>query len=671
MFSAFSTHCGRLLLRGGTLRKGFRRFLPERGFALLPALGAITALSIAGTSIAYYATANSRSAYRSKSDSTAYGLAEAGINDALSVLTAAQDPRLQAALPPKTEYLDGGSVSYSGTINASYVWTLTSTGHTRDGIRDDTRTIKRAVTVRGLAPGADIGSWNRFYHDSTTQCLKIDHVNVTMPIASRGGICMTNGASITGTGTTVDVGTNLTIEGPDTASGPRNPTAATGWTNPTNAFSTNNVYATTSISAGANSGNLDVTGLGFSIPSTAIIRGVQVYVERKTSASSTNRDLTVQLLKAGVTSGSNKANTGSLWGTGDSTVTYGDVDDLWSTTWTAAQVNAPNFGVRFAAHNNAASAATASVDAITVTVTYSADVTQGLGTSSVNVARASIGSTCKYNAQTTHTSPCSSVDRVYAATSDNTPQDLEKPQPDLAYWYDNAKPGPKHGCTTGSFPNGFDNDTTYNDSMSQNGEITPANTNYTCQYWENGSLIGEISWNYSTHVLTIKGTIFVDGNFRFDDDGQIVHYQGRGIIYAAGDIEYDEIVCAGGSGTTNCIDNGMNNWSPATNMMVLLSGGNSEYDQGGSTCSSGPNCVNGHYRAGFQGVVYAKGDCLIHENFQLSGPVVCNTVSLPYETDGWPTIYTWPTLGSLVDGQKYTDTANADFFELDVGDQTG
>jgi hypothetical protein len=668
--NVFSNYCGRIRPSARGLRRRLRALVPERGFALLPALGAITALSIAGTSIAYYSTANSRSAYRSKADSSAYGLAEAGINDALSILTAAQDPRQQSALPPKTETLDNGTVSYSGVIDANYVWTITSTGHARDGIRDDTRTITRLVAVKGLAPGSDIGSWNRFYHDSTSVCLTIDTVTIPMPIASRGGMCLINGGSVQGAGTTVDVGTNLTVTGPNASSGPRSPTIASGWTSSTNAFSSNNSYATNVIAAGATGANLNVTGLGFTIPSTAIIRGVSISIEHKSSTASSLRDATVNLLKAGAASGSNKANTGSYWGTSDSTASYGSSSDLWGTTWTAAQINASDFGVRLAARNYAGASATASADQITVTVTYSADVNVGLGTSSVNITQASIGGTCKYNAAATH-NPCTSADRVYANTINNTPEDLVKPQPDLAFWYENAKPGPAHNCTTGSFPGGFDNDTVYNNSRPSPPEVTPTNVNYTCQVWENGALVGELSWNYTTHVLNIKGTIFVDGDFRFDDDGQIVHYQGRGIIYAAGDIEYDEIVCAGGSGTTNCITAGMASWSPATNMMVLLSGGNSEYDQGGSTCTPGPTCPGGHPMAGFQGVVYAAGDCLIHENFNLSGPVVCNTMSLPYEADGWPSYYTWPSLGSLVDGQKYADTATANFFELDVGDQTG
>ena len=74
------------------------------------------------------------------------------------------------------------------------------------------------------------------------------------------------------------------------------------------------------------------------------------------------------------------------------------------------------------------------------------------------------------------------------------------------------------------------------------------NASYTCQVKENGVLVGEISWSNVTHVLKVQGTIYIDGDIRFDDNGQIVHYQGRAIIYSSDDVEFDERVCAGGTG---------------------------------------------------------------------------------------------------------------------------
>src|SRR4029077_5897444 len=122
------------------------------------------------------------------------------------------------------------------------------------------------------------------------------------------------------------------------------------------------------------------------------------------------QDGTVQLLKAGVATGTNKASA-TAWGTTLSTVNYGTTSDLWGTTWTAAQVNASNFGLRFAARNVGAASATASLDYVSVTVPYTDD-TNGIGTAGTPISTANVGGTCTYNGGAAHT-PCTSVDHVY------------------------------------------------------------------------------------------------------------------------------------------------------------------------------------------------------------------------------------------------------------------
>jgi hypothetical protein len=179
-----------------------------------------------------------------------------------------------------------------------------------------------------------------------------------------------------------------------------------------------------------------------------------------------------------------------------------------------------------------------------------------------------------------------------------------------------------------------------------------------------------LKWDGS-HRLDIYGTIFVDGNFRFDEDGEIIHYFGRATIMSSRDDEIDALVCAGGTGNTyatSCVAN-MSNWNPSQNMMVLMSQMNNEYDQGGTTCSgSAPSCYNGHLPAGFQGILYSTADCLIHQNFQDSGPVICNTITLPYEGYN-PTYWPFPSVGNLTSGMSYSDTATATEFTINVSAQ--
>lgn len=687
-----------------------RRLRAERGFALIMALGLLTIMTIVGTTATYYATTNLTGATTHKARTSAYDLAEAGVNAALAKLAAQLDPDpnswaygtvlpgavspTNTALFPSTpataivvQYPDlHGSVSYYGTLDKAkdpYVWTITSTGKVKNGQAYQERTLRRRVNVNGTGNGNG-NSWSRFYQDSTASCLTIDTDTVVTNFATRGPLCLVNGAAITGANTTLDVGGTVTISGPDTSAGPRSPTAGSGWTNPTYVTASDTNYATYSVSANSNSAAQNATGFGFSIPTTAIVRGISVTVVRKANTSNLLWDNNVYMLKASAQVGSSKSGC-CYWGTTDYTTTYGSSSDLWGTTWTAADINNSGFGARFIAHNdNCCGSNTANLNYISITVTYSND-TNGIGTSGTPIKSANIGGTCTYNAQAAHT-PCTATDHVNATTIATLPlasnPALKMPAVDFTYWWKNAKPGPKTPCDTATktgTPPTFDNDagatSAPNRSVGGFAEMTPTNASYTCKVTVNGALVGEMSWNYTTHVMTIYGTIFIDGDFRFDDDGQVIHYQGRATIYSGGNDEIDEVVCAGGSGTTwatSCLTN-MASWDPSTNLMVLMSEVNNEYDQGNSSTCSGspPNCYDGIVPAGFQGVLYSTGDCLIHQRFQDSGPVICNTITMPNEGGINPTYFTFPYLGNLTDGQSYGAVATSSNFKLTPVTQTG
>ena len=506
------------------------------------------------------------------------------------------------------------------------------------------------------------------YHDNTSTCMTLTDVTLPMPVASRGDLCLVGSAKITGAQTTVEVGDDVRM----TTAGfqvDRSAGGAVGWTNSGYVVSSNNQRASSTIAANAQSPNLDATGFGFTVPTGSTINGIRATVERSASAEDTLDDHDVLLLKAGAPVGSDKAVGGDHYDTSDETVSYGGSTDVWGSTWTAEEVNASNFGLRFKVDSDSGSSRTANVDHISIRIYYTPPPDTSIGTGAQSVLQANVGGDCTYGSQPAHT-PCTTVDKVYATTITTSPQGLSKPQIDMAYWYTNAKPGPKQNCNNagGSFPGGFDNDSTYNVSVGGAAEVTPVSSSYTCIVTDaQGNRVGEISWNHTTHVLTIFGTIFVDGDFRFDDNGQVVHYQGRGIIYAAGDIEFDELVCAGGTGTTSCVTQagGMSTWDPSQNMMTVLAGDDSEFDQG-STADQNPATPSG-----LQGIIYARDDCTVHENFHLSGPIICDVVGMPSANNGWPTYYTWPPLGALVEGQAYGSPNNAADYLVTVGDQFG
>ena len=655
------------------------RLRSERALALPMTVLVMATTGAMVVTVVQYSSSSGRTAQVAKARVSAQSLAEAGIAHAFSILNQALDPKTVSTLPtsaaPTVLNLEGGTAKYWGSYNSTtFVWTITSIGSMPNptGGGALTRRITRAAQIHGLNSGATVGAWNRMFHDDTTNCLVVEDVTIPTPIASRGDLCLVGSGKITGAASTVEVGDDVRMT---RNSWSVNRSAGTGvgsgWATPANVVSSNGSKATDSIPLNSQSTNLDATSFGFSIPATATIVGIYAEIERTASGSNVD-DEDVFLLKAGVASGNDKADTGDYSTWGDEIEDYGGSTDLWGTTWTPAQINASNFGLRLRVDNDdTGNARTASIDHMRITVYYQPVPTTSIGEPATNILQAHIAGDCTFDTQVAHT-PCTAVDKVYATTITTTPAGLSKPQIDMTFWYTNAKPGPNQPCTTTvGTPPVWDNDSSYNLSLPVSdawSEVTPTNRSYTCQVHDaQNNRLGELSWNHTTHVLTIFGTIFLDGDFRFDDNGQIVHYQGRGIIYAARDIEFDELVCAGGTGTASCVTQagGMANWDPSQNMMTVLAGDDSEFDQGapGDQPQTTPS--------GLQGIIYARDDCLVHENFHLSGPIICDDIQLDPSSNGWPTYYTWPPLGSLTEGQAYGSPNGAADYVVTAGDQLG
>jgi hypothetical protein len=198
---------------------------------------------------------------------------------------------------------------------------------------------------------------------------------------------------------------------------------------------------------------------------------------------------------------------------------------------------------------------------------------------------------------------CTTADRVYATSLTQITSQLTKPSADFAGWYANAKPGPSHACTTGSMPGGFDNDTTFNQSRSA-FDLTPG-SNYDCQYWENGSLVGRLTWNSATHDLTVLGTILFDGPLQIGTGT----YSGRGTIYATGQITSSngDQLC----GVAACDST----WDPDTDILVPVSGE--------QTLQYGIDFANNTV---FQGALYAINDYNAKNNVQNFGPVIARQI---------------------------------------------
>lgn len=99
---------------------------------------------------------------------------------------------------------------------------------------------------------------------------------------------------------------------------------------------------------------LTATDCGFSIPLTATICGITVELEKSAGnigVFTSVTDHNLQLLKGGTAVGNNLAADGD-WPGGDQYYSYGGSSELWGTTWTPAEINDDDFGLRFSASIN-------------------------------------------------------------------------------------------------------------------------------------------------------------------------------------------------------------------------------------------------------------------------------------------------------------------------------
>jgi Tfp pilus assembly protein PilX len=190
-------------------------------------------------------------------------------------------------------------------------------------------------------------------------------------------------------------------------------------------------------------------------------------------------------------------------------------------------------------------------------------------------------------------------------------------------WYTFAAPGPLNPCpagSTGGYPT-FDTDGVWNDTFQSTPfNLTPA-TSYTCKVPGQG----ELSWNASTRVLTVAGTIFFDGSVTATTSGnQPITYTGWGsggactqngdcqsVIYASGDVTITgEKLCAVvNSAGTDC---DWSNWDPNKKILIFAANG----PNGASVTQS---------QTEFQGGLYATNTVSSGQGAITEGPLVSGT----------------------------------------------
>jgi hypothetical protein len=237
---------------------------------------------------------------------------------------------------------------------------------------------------------------------------------------------------------------------------------------------------------------------------------------------------------------------------------------------------------------------------------------------------------CGLNGGPLH-NPCGSADMAYANTIDSQTTGLTKPPVDLAAWYQNAKPGPMHGCTSVSFPGGFDNDSTLNRSLTTAVDPTPS-TAYDCQVADaQGALVGRIAWSPNTKALTVHGTIFFDGDIEFANSTE-AYYTGRATIYASGKITMNQSTKLCGVASCDAA------WAPLQNLLAFVAGS--------STDVTGFRIRNSGL---FQGAVYAVNDYSEENSATVWGPIIARPVYLQNSASNH-----YVPLGTLLPGMPAT-----------------
>jgi hypothetical protein len=482
-----------------TIGRILERLRGEHGFALPLALAATVVLGISVTATITYTSANSRAATVSKSRNQAYHLAEAGINNAMNVINATSYPMLPTLLPATTATYDGGSVTWSGTLDESdpnvscpghlACWNVTSTGTARN------------------PTGA--GSLNR----TLTIKVPLDPVYVQHLVN--------------------DVYDYVFVYGTGDPSG----------------CDFNNSNNTTFDSPLYIQGNLCVSN------STAITNELHV------------------------------------WGT-------------------AAINNPASIGQKNGSN-----------------ITY-------------DTAGVHIKNGCATSSSGPFTLACDGTQRVWANPFDNSPRTLTAPNVTSSAqgWYKTASPGPYFPCKTSSgspsntsnWATAFDGDQgTTPDSSHMNRSVTGAFNLTPASAYSCKTTWGEISYDPNAVVngttvptLTIKGTVFIDGNARIAPSNKpLIRVVGVGTIYVSGSMVISGTnVCAAYSGN-NCdwTKPGAGHWDVSQNFLAVVAGfvgGGGQSETTDSTISISLNSC------GFQGELTAANKTEVSTASSTQGPLV-------------------------------------------------
>jgi hypothetical protein len=509
------------------MRRLRQLYLDEQGFALVIALGVTVVLSMMVVTVIESARSNSRNATMSSGRMSAYNLAEAGINNAMSVLRLPTNnaldiyvfctdtttlPTVEAGTYPckRTDTYSAGRVVWYGTLyrNAAAgtaYWDLFSTGYVRNpnGSADYTKTLRATIPVVPVTTQPlNNPSWNYIFSRNTGSGVALsgcdmtlqNSVNVTSPLYVMGNLCLKNTARIS--------------KGP------------------------------------------------------LIVKGSLDLQQAANQAGAIGADLN----------------------------------------------------------------------------------------------EAHIGRGCRYLAQPLHT-PCvyglggtiPTRDNVWATILDSSAPAVSPPTVNWNDWYLNGSPGPYYPCATpqagepanpsflfdnpvGVISDSDTNKLAYKNDNQGIANLTPSSS-YQCK-----TVNGELSWDYPTRVLTVSGTIFLDGSAKVDIGG-IVRYRGQATIYTSGSVLVKNTMLCGYSAGVLCV---FANWDSTKDLLGIVANGNGSLSADNQVPSGdGVQFVSSY----FQGAVYATNIIEIGTTATVDGPLDGSTVILGQSSTSTFNGYTFVPVG--------------------------
>jgi hypothetical protein len=287
-----------------------------------------------------------------------------------------------------------------------------------------------------------------------------------------------------------------------------------------------------------------------------------------------------------------------------------------------------------------------------------------IGESTNPLAEVAIDQGCKWFNNAFH-DPCqpgagsSGKDQLFTDSYLSDAVILSAPIADWDAWYLNASPGPHYPCVTQSgTPPTFDNDAVplpnadpsrRNNSVTSAFNLTPASS-YSCT-----TPGGQLSWNATSKVLTVSGTIFIDGD-AYVGGHSLVQYDGQASIYLSGSLKIKDTKLCGGVVGGDC---DFDAWDPNTEMLTFVTNGQNRQ---ADVLTGVGVLVKG---AQFQGALYATYEIEIDTTSKVDGPMVGSEVVLGQSVDtndfpnittvpagmpGNPTVYAQPNAPELYSG---------------------